>query len=76
MQKFVGRIRAKAENGKEIDIFQYRDVIPVGHMGDPNAVMMGKLVTLRTSEGHLVSPLEDGRFLIVELGVIATRMEN
>lgn len=74
MQRLIEQFKAKTAHGQEVTILKYVDVIPTPHLGNPNAVIFGKLATLKTTEGYLVSQIDDSRFAIVELGIEITKM--
>jgi|GEM_PF-2692910 len=63
---------AVADDGEELLIIEYTDMIPAGELGDPFRTIPGQ-ITLLTSRGQHVNYRGLGTYEIVESGKIARK---
>lgn len=65
-----GSFPAIGENGRQVRINVYVDIIDAGHQKDPHAEIEGPLKELRTDDSDAVNRLEKGKYQVVSTGEI------
>ncbi len=69
MRSQTDSFTAVADDGRAFIVNEYRETVPAGNMRDPHATIPARLATYETTEGHTVSPNQDGTFEIIQFGL-------